>query len=188
MPFSFHALDLPGVVLVEPKVFEDERGFFLEVFKGSDFTQAGLPSTFVQENHSASARGVLRGLHYQRAPRAQAKLVRVVAGEIFDAVVDMRKDSPTCGKWVGVCLSRENRHMLYVPPWCAHGFCVLSDRAEVVYLATDEYSPVDEGGIAWNDPAIGVAWPIAQPLVSARDSNLDAFEPLDPDIFKTEIK
>ena len=178
MPFTFRQLDLPGAVLIEPRIIPDPRGFFLEVFKASEFGPAGVPTNFVQENHSASTRGVLRGLHYQRAPKSQGKLVRAVAGTIFDVIVDMRQDSPACGKWEAVELSAENRHMLYVPPWCAHGFCVVSERAEIVYLVTQEYSPQDEAGVAWDDPALNIPWPVAGPILSRRDAQWGAFEPL----------
>lgn len=170
MPFQFEPLDIPEVVLVTPAVFPDERGFFLETYKRSAFAVAGISEEFVQDNHSRSTRGVLRGLHYQKQPKAQGKLVRVVDGEIFDVAVDIRKGSPTYGKWVGVILSSENRRMLYIPPWCAHGFCVLSEYADVLYKATDEYSPRDEAGIIWNDPCINISWPVSEPLLSARDS------------------
>ena len=186
MPCSFQPLDLPGAFLVKPRVFSDPRGFFLEVFKRSDFAQAGVSADFMQENHSSSLRGVLRGLHYQRAPRTQAKLVRVIEGEIFDVAVDLRKESATCGQWVSARLSAENKHMLYVPPWCAHGFCVLSERAQVVYLATGEYSAPDEGGVAWNDPAIGIEWPLTDPVLSERDQKLGAFEPLPEALFRQD--
>ena len=183
MPFTFQPLDIPGAVLIEPTVIPDPRGFFLEVFKASEYAQAGIPTEFVQENHSASTRGVLRGLHYQRAPKSQGKLMRALSGTIFDVIVDMRAGSPTCGKWISAELSAENRHMLYVPPWCAHGFCVVSARAEIVYLVTQEYSPQDEGGLAWNDPYLGISWPVEQPILSRRDNQWGAFEPLDRSVF-----
>ena len=183
MSFSFIPSKLPGVVIVEPPLFQDARGFFLEVYKESEFARAGLPTKFVQENHSGSGRGVLRGLHYQRAPKAQGKLVRALAGEIFDVVVDLRQGSPTCGQWVGIELSAAGRNMLYVPPWCAHGFCVLSERAEIAYLVTEEYSPQDEGGIAWNDARLGIRWPVADPALSARDRQWGPFEPLPESMF-----
>src|SRR5262249_86901 len=132
MPFTFTQTDLPGVVLIEPRVFGDHRGFFLESYRQSDFRTAGVDATFLQENHSRSSRGTLRGLHYQRAPFGQGKLVRVILGEVFDVAVDVRQGSSTFGRWVGVSLSASNRRSLYIPPWCAHGFCVVSD-AEVIY-------------------------------------------------------
>jgi len=149
---------LPGVVLIEPDVFGDPRGFFLEYFNQPRFRENGLDVSFVQVNHSRSARGVLRGLHYQlRQP--QGKLVQVVSGEVFDVAVDIRTGSPTFGQWVGEILSDSNHRQLFVPPGFAHGFCVLSDSADFVYLCTDVYCPGDEYGIAWNDPALNIAWP-----------------------------
>jgi dTDP-4-dehydrorhamnose 3,5-epimerase len=162
------ATDLPGVVLIEPRVFEDERGYFMETFQQPRFQEAGLAWDFVQDNHSHSLRGVLRGLHYQ-IEHPQGKLVRVVRGEIFDVAVDVRRSSPTFGRWFGAVLSETNRRQLYVPPGCAHGFCVLSERADVIYKCTDVYYPEHERTILWNDPDLAVAWPIASPLVSAKD-------------------
>jgi len=169
MPFVFKRLEIPDLILIEPKVFEDERGFFLEAYKYSDFQAFGISEHFLQDNHSRSAKGVLRGLHYQNPPKAQGKLIRVIAGEIFDVAVDIRKGSPTYGKWVGLILSAQNKKMLYVPPGFAHGFCVLSDVAEVLYKTTDEYSPKYEAGILWNDPDIGITWPIKDPILSEKD-------------------
>jgi len=161
---------MPELVLVEPQVQRDERGFFMETYKRSAFEESGISATFVQENHSRSERGVLRGLHYQNPPAAQAKLVRVIAGEIFDVAVDIRKGSPTYGGWIGTGLSAENRRMLYVPEGFAHGFLAMSDDAEVLYKTTAEYSPDHEAGIAWNDPGIEIAWPVKEPLLSPRDA------------------
>jgi len=172
MPFSFKRLAIPDVVLIEPRVFPDERGFFMETYKYSDFAAFGIKEQFVQDNHSRSKRGVLRGLHYQKPPKAQGKLVRVVVGEIFDVAVDIRKGSPWYGKWVGASLSAENKLMLYIPPGFAHGFCVLSEVAEVVYKATEEYSPEHDAGILWSDPEIGIQWPVKDPIVSLKDSRL----------------
>lgn len=169
MPFRFRRLEIPELVLIEPVVFGDHRGFFMETYKFSAFSAFGIREQFLQDNHSLSRRGVLRGLHYQNPPKAQGKLVRVLRGEIFDVAVDIRKGSPTYGRWVGVRLSEENRLMLYVPPGFAHGFCVLSDWAEVHYKTTEEYSPEHEAGILWNDPEIGIHWPIADPVLSERD-------------------
>ena len=169
MPFRFTDLELDGVILVEPRVFADERGFFMETYKHRDYVGAGLPEAFVQENHSRSGRGSLRGLHYQREPAAQGKLVRAVAGEIYDVAVDIRPHSPMFGRWVGVTLSAENRRMLFIPPWCAHGFCVVSESAEVVYKTTAEYAPELEGGLMWNDADVAITWPIADPILSKRD-------------------
>ena len=169
MPFTFHPLEVPEVVLIEPKVFGDERGFFMETYKESDFAAAGIAARFVQDNHSRSVRGVLRGLHYQKRPRAQGKLVRVVVGEVFDVAVDLRRGAPTFGRWVGVTLSAEDRRMLYIPPWCAHGFCVVSEVAEVVYKTTDEYAPAYEGGVLWSDPDLAIPWPVREPILAPRD-------------------
>lgn len=176
MPFQFEQLEISGVVLVAPKVSTDERGFFMETYKRSEFTAAGIPGGFVQENHSGSARNILRGLHFQRPPREQAKLVRVVTGEIFDVAVDLRKDSSTFGKWVGVKLSAENGHMLYIPPWCAHGFAVVSQQADVIYKVTEEYSPECEGGILWSDPKLRIKWPVSEPVLSGRDRQWPPYE------------
>jgi dTDP-4-dehydrorhamnose 3,5-epimerase len=179
MPFAFEKLGIPGVVLIEPKVFNDGRGFFMETYKMPDFAAAGIKGDFVQENHSRSAKGVLRGLHYQNPPFAQGKLVRVVRGEIFDVAVDVRKGSPTWGKWVGVVLSEENKKLLYVPETFAHGFCVLSDIAEVIYKTTAVYSPESEAGIIWNDEDLNIEWPVKQPVLSERDGELPSLKNAD---------
>lgn len=176
MPFRFEQTELPGVVIVEPKLFPDDRGFFMETYKKSDFAAAGIPVDFVQENHSKSVQGTLRGLHLQRPPRAQGKLVRAIEGEIFDVAVDIRPDSPTYKRWVGVRLSAENRRSVFVPPGYAHGFCVVSLEAQVVYKTTDEYAPELEWGVPWNDPALGIDWPITVPRLSARDSRWPPLE------------
>jgi dTDP-4-dehydrorhamnose 3,5-epimerase len=185
MPFKFSNLQLPGVVLAEPRVFSDGRGWFMEMFKQSDFQNAGIPGPFVQQNQSLSQAGTLRGLHFQRAPKAQGKLVRVLAGEIFDVAVDMRRSSATCGKWVGVTLSAANRKMLFVPPWCAHGFYVTGgDPADVLYMATGEYSAPHEGGCAWDDPQFAISWPLAPgstvpEILADRDRQWPPFDPID---------
>jgi dTDP-4-dehydrorhamnose 3,5-epimerase len=169
---KFVATELPGVVIVEPRVFGDARGFFMETWEQRKFAQAGIDATFVQDNHSASARHVLRGLHYQ-VRQAQGKLVRVVAGEVFDVAVDLRRSSPAFGRWVGVRLSAENRRMLWIPPGFAHGFLVLSERAEFVYKCTDFYAPDHERSLLWNDPALGIEWPLptgVTPELSGKDS------------------
>lgn len=151
---------LPEVLLLEPKVFGDERGFFMESFNQKLFDDAvGYPVTFVQDNHSRSAKGVLRGLHYQLPPHAQGKLVRVVSGTVFDVAVDLRRSSPNFGKWVGYELSAENRRMLWIPPGFAHGFLVVSESADFLYKTTDYYAPQVEGAVRWDDPAIGIQWP-----------------------------
>ena len=163
---------IPGVVILEPKVFGDERGFFFESYNRRAFREAtGLDPDFVQDNHSRSARGVLRGLHYQ-VKRAQGKLVRVVAGEVWDAVVDLRRSSPTFGKWMGVTLSAANRRMLWVPEGFAHGFMVTSDAAEFLYKTTDYYAPEHERSLLWNDPALAIAWPLqGEPILKPGDAN-----------------
>ena len=161
---------IPDVMILEPRVLSDERGFFFESFNQRDFEQAtGLTRSFVQDNHSRSARGVLRGLHYQVA-QAQGKLVRVCAGEIFDVAVDLRRASPTFGKWVGAVLSAENKRQLWIPEGFAHGFLVLSDMAEVLYKATDYYAAQHERCIRWDDPTLGIVWPCQQaPRLSDKD-------------------
>jgi dTDP-4-dehydrorhamnose 3,5-epimerase len=165
------ATALPEVLILEPKVFGDERGFFMESFKSAEFAQlTGCDAPMVQDNHSRSVRGVLRGLHYQLPPQAQGKLVRAVTGEIFDVAVDIRSGSPNFGKWVGVMLSAENKRQLWVPPGFAHGFCVTSESADVVYKVTAYYAPERDRGIRWNDPAIGIDWQLATPpQLSAKD-------------------
>lgn len=169
MAFRFTRLEIPDIILIEPAVFPDGRGFFMETYKRSDFADHGIPQVFVQENQSLSNRFTLRGLHYQKRPKAQGKIVRVVQGEIFDVAVDIRKGSPMRGKWIGTILSAQNKRMLYIPPWCAHGFCVLSEEASTLYLVTEEYAPECEGGIRWNDPDLSIRWPINKPILSARD-------------------
>lgn len=164
-------LSIPDVILFTPKVFGDERGFFLESFNQQVFEQAtGLKRNFVQDNHSKSQRGVLRGLHYQLPPKAQGKLVRVVAGEVFDVAVDIRKNSATFGQWVGEILSADNKRQMWIPEGFAHGFVTLSETAEFLYKTTDYYAPECERCIAWNDAAIGINWPLPQqPVLSAKD-------------------
>ncbi len=165
------ATEIPDLLIVEPKVFGDERGFFYESFNKRQFAElTGVTAEFVQDNHSKSARHVLRGLHYQ-IRQTQGKLVRVVAGEVFDVAVDIRKSSPTFGKWVGLTLSAENKRMFWVPPGFAHGFVVLSESAEFLYKTTDYYAPEFERTIVWDDPDIGIDWPLggAEPVLSAKD-------------------
>jgi dTDP-4-dehydrorhamnose 3,5-epimerase len=169
MPFCFSPTSIPDVVLIEPRVFPDARGFFMETYKRSEFAAHGLDEVFVQCNQSRSTRGTLRGLHYQRNPKAQGKLVRVLSGEIYDVVVDMRKGSPTYGKWLGALLSSEKKQMLYVPVGLAHGFCVTTDEADVCYMTTAEYAPEFEAGVIWNDPELAIEWPIREPELSPRD-------------------
>lgn len=170
-----------GVLVLEPKVFGDARGFFYESFNRQAFeTATGLRVDFVQDNHSKSARDVLRGLHFQLAPKAQGKLVRVTQGEVFDVAVDIRKDSPTYGKWYGEILSAENKRQMWIPAGLAHGFLVLSDSAEFLYKTTDYYAPELERCLRWDDPSLNIAWPLGgrPPLVSAKDAEGLAFDQL----------
>lgn len=160
--------DLPGVVVIHPDVFRDSRGFFLETYHREKYLALGVPGPFVQDNHSRSVGGTIRGLHLQ-VQRPQGKLVRAVRGEVFDVAVDVRVGSPTFGRWVGVRLSADNCHQVYVPPGFAHGFSVLSDVAEIEYKCTAPYDPADELGVAWNDPGLGITWSVAEPLLSDRD-------------------
>lgn len=165
---------IPEVLIFEPKVFGDERGFFMESFNERAFREAtGRDDPFVQDNHSRSARGVLRGLHYQLPPHAQGKLVRVVSGTVFDVAVDVRRSSPTFGRWVGVELSAGNHRQLWIPPGFAHGFLVLSESADFLYKTTDYYAPETEGAVRWDDPALGIEWPEAgvTPQLSAKDQS-----------------
>ncbi|TMQ30696.1 MAG: dTDP-4-dehydrorhamnose 3,5-epimerase [Nitrospirae bacterium] len=160
--------DIPGVLLIEPDVFRDPRGLFLETYHARRYADAGIPGLFVQDNYSQSMRGTLRGLHYQD-PQAQGKLVMVTEGAVYDVVVDIRKGSPSFCRWYGAELSAENRCQVYVPSGCAHGFCVTSDRASFLYKCTDYYAPSDERGIIWNDPSLAIPWPVATPILSAKD-------------------
>lgn len=163
---------LKGVFIIEPKVFADERGFFYESYTQRKFIEAGIKTIFVQDNHSRSVKGVLRGLHYQKGNAAQTKLVRCVQGEIFDVAVDLRKTSPTFGQWFGCILSAENKKQLYIPQGFAHGFAVLSDTAEFLYKCDNYYDPQAERGIIWNDPQLGIAWGISNPIISSKDNKL----------------
>jgi dTDP-4-dehydrorhamnose 3,5-epimerase len=181
MPFQFQRLAIPDVILIQAPNWRDERGFFRETYKFSEFAAHGINLPFVQDNHSRSRRGVLRGLHYQKNPRAQGKLVRVVHGEIFDVAVDIRQRSPTFGKWIGVTLSAEENQMLYIPPGFAHGLCVLSDEADVIYKVTAEYAPDLDRGIIWNDPDLAIEWPLAQPILSPKDARLPRLRDSDND-------
>ncbi|WOD06215.1 dTDP-4-dehydrorhamnose 3,5-epimerase [Marinomonas sp. GJ51-6] len=162
--------DVEGALIIEPKVFGDERGFFLETFQAERYKElAGIDLEFVQDNHSRSGKNVLRGLDFQKT-KPQGKLVRVVRGEVFDVAVDIRKDSPTYGKWAGVYLSEENKRQFWVPPGLAHGFVVLSETADFEYKCTDYYDPTDEGCLIWNDPTVAIEWPEGiEPILSAKD-------------------
>lgn len=172
MPFEFRRLALPDIVLVQASRFGDDRGFFMETFKASAFAAGGIPAPFVQDNLSHSSRGVLRGLHYQKHPGAQGKLVSVVRGTILDVAVDIRRGSPTYGRWLSCELSAGTGTMVYVPAGFAHGFCVLSDEADVLYKVTAEFDPDLDRGILWNDPEVGVQWPFDDPILSAKDARL----------------
>lgn len=167
----FQPTAIPDVILIEPRVFRDARGFFLESYHRQKFAEGGVAASFVQDNHSFSSRGTLRGLHMQRQ-FAQGKLVRCIAGEIFDVAADVRRGSPTFGHWVGETLSAENFRQLWVPPGFLHAFCVVSETAQVEYKCTELYHPEDELGVIWNDPDLGIAWPIARPELSAKDAAL----------------
>lgn len=166
---------LPGVFALTPQRFTDQRGFFQEIYHAGQFAGLGIADAFVQDNHSRSVGGTLRGLHFQH-PHPQGKLVRVIRGAIFDVAVDIRRDSPHFGQWVGMTLTEENGTMLWVPPGFAHGFCVISDQADVVYKCTALYSPADERVIAWNDPRLAIDWPVDRPLLSARDAAAGGLE------------
>nr|NMN92144.1 dTDP-4-dehydrorhamnose 3,5-epimerase [Brenneria salicis ATCC 15712 = DSM 30166]RBP61134.1 dTDP-4-dehydrorhamnose 3,5-epimerase [Brenneria salicis ATCC 15712 = DSM 30166] len=174
---------IPDVKIIEPAVFGDERGFFFESFNQNKFEEAiGYSVNFVQDNHSKSSKGVLRGLHYQLAPHAQDKLVRCVTGEVFDVAVDIRKSSPTFGQWVGVHLSAENKRQFWIPAGFAHGFITLSETAEFLYKTTNYYAPASDRGILWNDESIGIEWPISiEPILSDKDKN--AKKLLEADVF-----
>jgi len=172
MPFEFQRTKIPDVVLIKPQVFEDDRGFFMETYKKPDFKKAGIDVDFVQMNHSKSAKGVIRGLHFQYKPYAQSKLVRCIAGKIFDVAVDIRKDSKTFGKYVSVELSGENKHLLFIPKGFAHGFQVITKEAEIEYLVDNEYASEHESGIIWNDENIGIEWPIHNIIISKKDKKL----------------
>ena len=165
---KFTPTRLPGVIVIEPDVHRDARGFFVETYHEQKYRDGGIPLRFVQDNHSHSVRGTLRGLHAQ-VGRPQGKLVRAVDGEMFDVAVDIRRGSPHFGQWTGLHLSGQNFKQLYIPPGFAHGFCVLSDEVDVEYKCTDFYSPEHEVGVAWNDPAIGIAWPFPDPTISDKD-------------------
>ncbi len=170
MPFIFQKTAIPDVLLITPELFGDERGFFMETFKESAFKAAGIAGPFVQDNHSHSTKNVLRGLHYQKAPYGQGKLVRVALGAIFDVAVDIRPHSPSFLKWVGFELSAENRHQLYIPAGFAHGFLTLSESADLIYKTTAEYNQSADAGIIWNDPDIAISWPLSgAPILSPKD-------------------
>ena len=171
MRLDVQKTDIPGVLIFSPKVYNDDRGFFMETYNKELYKDAGLGCHFVQDNYSHSTKGTLRGLHYQ-LPHTQGKLISVIWGEIFDVAVDIRKGSPTFGKWVGLSLSDKNRKQLFVPEGLAHGFCVISEKADVMYKCTDTYAPEADKGVLWSDPEIGIEWPIESSIISAKDEKL----------------
>ena len=179
MPFNFTRSEIPAVIIIDLKSFADDRGFFLESFKESDFVSNGITTKFVQDNISHSIKGVLRGLHYQKNPKGQAKLVTAISGEIFDVAVDIRKGSPTFGKWVSEILSDKNHKSMYVPEGFAHGFCVLSDQADILYKVSNEYSSENEKGIIWNDPILKIPWPVDKPILAKKDLDLPQLNNID---------
>ncbi|MFH1654831.1 MAG: dTDP-4-dehydrorhamnose 3,5-epimerase [Pseudomonadota bacterium] len=176
MSFIFQKLAIPEVVLIKPKILRDKRGFFIETYKELDFTNAGVNIRFLQDNHSSSSKNTLRGLHYQKNPSAQGKLIRCVRGEIYDVAVDIRKGSPTYGKWIFADLSEENAHMLYIPPGFAHGFFAKCDMTEIVYKCSAEYDSKNDKGIIWNDPIININWPTLSPILSDKDKGNPTLE------------
>jgi len=177
MPFAFKKLGIEGLVEIRPKVFGDDRGYFLETYSARDYAGAGIEALFVQDNQSKSVKGVLRGLHFQKT-HVQGKLVRAVEGDVFDVAVDLRRGSPTFGKWEAVVLRASEQNQFWIPPGFAHGFLVLTETAVSAYKCTDFYHPEDEDGIRWNDPAIGIAWPHTgvAPKLSAKDCTLPCFD------------
>src|SRR5262245_31784712 len=187
MAFKFQRLEITDVILVEAHAFEDGRGLFVETYKRSVFSANGINDTFVQDNYSHSLRGVLRGLHYQKHPKAQAKLVTVLQGEIFDVAVDIRWGSLTYGRWVGKFLAAKDCRLLYIPVGFAHGFCVISDEADVLYKVTEEYAPDLDRGVIWNDGDLAIRWPIENPTVSLKDAKLPPLKSLDSDFLYEEI-
>jgi len=175
LSIEYTKTDLPGVLLIEPRVFNDSRGFFMETFHQKKYAEAGIDHAFIQDNYSHSTRGTLRGLHYQ-LEHPQAKLVYVIKGEIYDVAVDIRRGSPEFGKWTGQYLSDKNRRQIFVPEGFAHGFCVISETADVLYKATDLYNPDDEYGVLWSDPTIGIDWPVEVPIVSDKDKQFPVLQ------------
>lgn len=170
MPFQFKQLKIPDVLLISPIINRDDRGFFMETFKKTDFKKVGIDFNFCQDNHSKSKKGVIRGLHYQIPPMEQGKLIRVIRGSLLDVVVDIRKNSPCFGKYIAIELSENNQYILWIPPGFAHGICIMEDDTELLYKCTSEYSPQHERGILWNDPTISINWPITDPILSEKDT------------------
>jgi len=176
MSFKFEPLAIPDVIRITPVQHGDFRGFFSETYRASAFEAAGIPEVFLQDNHARSTRGVLRGLHYQAPPKAQAKLVRVVHGDVFDVAVDLRVGSPTFGQWAGGLLSGDDGVILYIPEGFAHGYVCVSEHADLVYKVSNEFDAALDGGIAWDDPAIGIPWPVKNPTLSERDLALPTLD------------
>lgn len=172
MPFEFRETGISGLLLVIPSIIRDERGFFAETYKESDFLARGIGGRFVQDNHSLSGKNVVRGLHYQLPPKSQGKLVRVVKGGAWDVAVDLRRSSPTFTRWYAAELSEENAMMLFIPPGFAHGFLALTAEVHLLYKCTEEYAPKLDAGIRWDDPAIGIDWPVRDPVISSKDRGL----------------
>jgi len=172
MPFKFTKLDIPDVILIEPAKFEDDRGFFIETYKSSDFISAGINADFQQDNHSYSKKNVIRGLHLQSDPSAQAKLIRVVHGRVWDVAVDLRIKSPSYLKWVGIDITSGNNQILYIPEGFAHGFATLSDNVHLIYKCSREYAPDCDSGVRWDDPDINIKWPLSDPIISDKDKKL----------------
>jgi dTDP-4-dehydrorhamnose 3,5-epimerase len=180
-------LEIPELIVLEAESFRDARGFFTEIYRRSEFSRVGIAEDFVQDNYSHSTRNVLRGLHYQKAPKAQAKLVTVLRGEIFDVAVDLRRGSPSYARWTSVRLSSAKPEMLYVPVGFAHGFCVLSEEADVLYKVSEYYAPESACGIIWNDPALAIGWPVSQPTVSVQDAALPPLNKADKEfVYESE--
>ena len=172
MPFIFKELEISGLIVIEPKIFPDKRGFFMESYKESEFIKNGIEKKFIQDNLSKSSKGILRGLHFQNNPKAQGKLIQVVLGRVWDVAVDLREESSTYLKWIGIELNDTEKKMFYIPPGFAHGFVALSDEVLFQYKCTNEYDMISERGIRWDDPDIGITWPVKDPLVSDRDKEL----------------
>lgn len=179
MPFIFKKTKIKDVILIQSKIFKDKRGLFLETYKYSNFSKNGIKEKFVQENYSQSKKGVLRGLHYQKNPKAQAKIITCLKGKIFDVAVDIRKGSPNYGQWISIILSEKNKYQLYIPIGFAHGFLVLSKSAQVLYRCSKEYAPEYERGIIYNDPKLKIKWPIKNPILSLKDQNWPTLEKAD---------
>jgi dTDP-4-dehydrorhamnose 3,5-epimerase len=181
MPFDFIPVEgISGPIVIKPRVFGDTRGFFMESWREDDFLNNGIREQFVQDNHSKSSKGVLRGLHFQKEPQAQGKLVRVITGSVWDVAVDIRQGSPTRGRWFGLELNEENRTMFYIPPGFAHGFVTLKDNTHFVYKCTCYYSPEKDAGIRWDDPDLSITWPLANPQLSEKDRGLPLLKEMKP--------